>query len=219
MSFQINTNQLSQFVPTLATSAVQALTDAINATAAKNGIDQSPRRLRYFVAQSAFETQNFTFWSENLVYTTAQRLCVVWPTRFTMNPNDSTKAYAPNYTNNPQKLANNVYANREGNGNEASGDGFRFRGRGGFHLTFKNNYAAYSLAQYGDDRIVFNPDQVAAPTDAMASAGWFWNDNGLSALADTDSFTRVTEVINGSADTVPQRLPVLNRANSIFTWS
>jgi putative chitinase len=218
MSFQINTNQLSQFVPTLAATDVQALTDAINAAAAKNGIDQSPRRLRYFVAQSAFETQNFTFWSENLNYTTPQRLVAVWPSRFSMDPNSSL-AYAPKYTNNPQALANLVYANRGGNGDQNSGDGFRFRGRGGFHLTFSNNYAAYSQAQYGDSRIVLNPDQVAAPTDAMASAGWFWTTNGLNAHADADEFTATTTIINGSAVTVPQRLPVLNRANSIFTWS
>jgi putative chitinase len=181
------------------------------------GISASPRRVRYFLAQSCFETQTFTHWAENLTYTTPERLCTVWPSRFSMTPM-GTKAYAPDYVCNAQKLANLVYANRGGNGDVTSGDGFNFRGRGGFHLTFRNNYAAYSNARYGDDRIVQNPDLVAQPADAMMSAGWFWSTNQLNDLADADAFTRVTEKINGSDATVPQRLPVLNKANSIFTW-
>jgi putative chitinase len=197
---------------------VNALVASINDTTARFGIDTTARRVRYFVAQSFFETQSYTKWSENLVYTTPQRLVTVWPHRFTMDKSQTNLAYAPDYVNNAQKLANLTYANRYGNGNEASGDGWKYRGRGGFHLTFKNNYQKFSMDTYKDGRIVSNPDLVSQPQDAMLSAGWFWTSNGLSALADTDSFTRATEVINGSAETVPARLPVLTKVNSLFTW-
>jgi len=215
MAYLITTSQLNALVPLGAQA--QALTDAINATMTYYGLADQPRRVRYFIAQSCFETQNFSRWVENLMYTTPERLCAVWPSRFAMQPM-TNKAYAPDYVNNPAKLANLVYAGRNGNGDAASGDGWLFRGRGGFHLTFRNNYAAYSRARYGDDRIVQNPDLVAQPQDAMMSAGWFWSTNNLNALADADQFTNATRVINGSTDTVPQRLPVLNKANKIFTW-
>lgn len=217
MSYTINATQLQTFVPALPAAQVQPLVDAINATLDFYAISDSPRRVRYFMAQSCFESANYTSWSEDLFYSTPERLCAVWPTRFSMTCT-SALAYAPDYTANPQKLANLVYANREGNGDASSGDGYLFRGRGAFQLTFRNNYTAYSQMRYGDDRIVQNPDLVALPADAMMSAGWFWSTNGINTLADGDEFTNATRVINGSTATVPQRLPVLNRANSAFTW-
>jgi putative chitinase len=127
-------------------------------------------------------------------------------------------AYAPDYIKNPQKLGNLVYANRNGNGDVASGDGYLFRGRGAFHLTGRVNYTNYSKAVYGDLHIVSNPDLVLSMADAFMSAGWFWNNNGFNALADSDSFTEVTRIINGSTKTVPERIPVLNKANAILRW-
>lgn len=222
MAFQITTTQMTAFasVPNVA-----ALVEAINETMARFQIDQQQRRVRYFVAQAAVECQNFTQWSENLNYTTAERLAnVVWPSHFTMTPPPEVggivngRAYAPDYVNNPQKLANFVYANRDGNGDVASGDGWRFRGRGVFGLTGAANYAAYSTKIYGDKRIWMNPDVVASFPDAVLSAGWFWDDNSLNAQADADAFTQTTKIINGSTSTVQARLVVLNRVNSIFTW-
>lgn len=215
MAYVVNASQIASLTPKVGNA--QAIADAINATADFYGISSSARRVRYFVAQSCFETQNFSFWSENLNYTTAARLCAVWPSRFSMTP-VAGKALASDYVSNPQKLANFVYANRMGNGDASSGDGYNFRGRGGFHLTFKNNYSAYSQARYGDNRIVLNPDLVAQPADAFMSAGWFWSTNNLNALADADQFTNATKVINGSTDTVPQRLVTLGQVNKIFTW-
>jgi putative chitinase len=218
MSFTITSSQLTQFAPHIDAASIDPLVSAINATTARFSIDQQQRRVRYFMAQTSFETQGYTQWSENLTYTTPDRLVTVWPSRFTMDQSDKSKAYAPTYTNNPQGLANLVYAGQYGNGNAASGDGWNFRGRGGFDLTFRSNYTQYSSDTYGDTSVVDDPDLVLQPQDAMLSAGWFWNTKGLSALADTDSFTAVTQKINGSTETVPQRLPVLNQANSIFQW-
>jgi putative chitinase len=215
MTFTVTAAQIAQLAPKAA--GPDALAAAINATAQYYGISDTQLRMRYFIAQSCFETQNFSFWSENLFYTTPERLCAVWPSRFTMTQG-STLAYAPDYTANPAKLANLVYANRNGNGDASSGDGFAFLGRGAFHLTFRNNYAAYSQARYGDDRIVQNPGLVAQPMDAFMSAGWFWKANNLSPLADADQYTKTTLVINGSTATVPQRLVTLNQVNAIFKW-
>jgi len=195
------------------------LAQAINQVAAKFHIDQDPRRLRYFVAQSLFETTSYTQWSENLVYTTPERLVTVWPDRFTLDKTRTQYAYAPDYINNAQKLANLVYAGRNGNGDAASGDGWKFRGRGAFHLTGRANYQEYDDEIYGDGHIVANPDLIMQPLDAFTSAGFFWNKHQMNSLADSDAFTQVTKIINGSTDTVPQRLVMLNKVNAVLTWS
>lgn len=195
--------------------------------------------MRYFIAQSAYETAYFTKWVEDLTYTTAQRLVDVWPTRFTLTKGIAQpagnvaagtssllvgRAYAPNYTNNPEALANLVYANRNGNGNEASGDGWKFRGRGAFHLTFRNNYAAASKFLFQDASVlVNNPDSVSQFDNGCMTAGWFWTINGLNAQADADAFTRTTQIINGAvgnqlAALVLQRMVTLNQVNKIFQW-
>lgn len=225
-SYSITTAQLSSFCPELPQATVQNLVNSVNAAMVRFNIDQSPRRVRYFMAQTCFETSKYTSFSENLMYTTAQRLVAVWPTRFTMQapiqPSVSYVgtglAYAPDYINNPEALANLVYADRMGNGNVQSGDGWLFHGRGAIQLTGRAAYEAYDKAVYGDGHIVANPYLVSNTTDAMLSAAWFWSSNGLNAQADADAFTRATQIINGSTVTVAQRLPVLNLANSIFTW-
>lgn len=205
-----------------------ALADAINATADRYSIS-TQRRIRYFVAQSFFETASYTAWSENLYYSSPERIAVVWSTRFTTNPQlvgtfardksgrpyPQALALASDYIKNPKKLGDKVYGGRNGN---AADQGFDFRGRGGFHLTFLNNYDLYSQEVYGDNRCVTNPDLVSQPQDAMMSAGSFWNRNGLNALADSDSFTECTKVINGSTRSVPERLPILNKVNAALVW-
>jgi putative chitinase len=225
-SYSIKAAQLSAFCPALPQATVSILVDSINAAMARFQIDQSPRRVRYFMAQTCFETARYTSFSENLMYTTAQRLVAVWPTRFTLQaplqPSVSYVqtglAYAPNYINNPEALANLVYANRMGNGGVESGDGWLFHGRGAIQLTGRAAYAAYDKAVYGDGRILANPNLVSNIKDAMLSAAWFWGSNGLNAQADADAFTRATQIINGSTVTVAQRLAVLNLANSTFVW-
>lgn len=217
-SYSITTAQLSSFCPSLPQATVSDLVNSANAAMARFKINQSPRRVRYFMAQTCFETSNYTSFSENLLYTTAQRLVVVWPTHFTMDHSNTALGYAPNYINNPEALANFVYANRDGNGDVSSGDGWLFHGRGAIQLTGRAAYTAYDKAVYGDGHIVSNPYLVSNMTDVMLSAAWFWDSNNLNAQADADAFTRATQIINGSTVTVPQRVPVLNLANAIFTW-
>lgn len=220
MSYLITEAQFAQFAPNVQAGTRGTFVEVLNRVMDAYGINASPRRVRYFLSQSFFETMAYTKFVEDLYYTTPARLCQVWPSRFSMTQT-SGKCFAPDYVNDAQKLANAVYANQYGNGPESSGDGYKYRGRGAFHLTFKNNYLAYSKARYGDDRCVQTPDMVAQPEDAFFSAGYYWSTrryqgNTFNQLADSDSFTMMTTAINGSASTVPQRLIVLDKANKIF---
>lgn len=207
--------QIKQLSPHLSDEAAAAITAAIIPAMTRFGI-QTPRQVRYFIAQTCFESQGFTRFAENLNYTHAEQLVKVWPHRFTLNKEDTKKAYAPDYIRNPQALANLVYANRNGNGPPESGDGYDFRGQGPIELTGRANFYEASMAIYGDDRLVYNPELVQQPEVGFAVSAWFWQTRGLNELAENDEFTRVTEVVNGSDDTVPQRLEVLAQVNDIF---
>jgi len=167
-------------------------------TAAKFGITTN-LRLAHFLAQCALESNGFNATVENLNYS-AQRLMQVFPKYFRgVDP----AAYA----NNPAKIANRVYANRMGNGNEASGDGFKFRGRGYIQLTGKNNYTSFS--QFIGEDCVANPDLVAT-TYPLASAGFYFNSNNIWAICDQGisdaTVTKVTKAVNGGTHGLAERL-------------
>ncbi|MFN8397969.1 MAG: peptidoglycan-binding protein [Bacteroidia bacterium] len=121
-------------------------------------------RLAHFLAQCAVESGDFKVVEENLNYS-ASRLLVVFPNKF-------TEAEAQQYGGKPEKIANRVYANIIGNGNEASGDGWKFRGRGYIQLTGRTNYKAF--ADFSGIDVVTNPDQVAS-TYPLASAADYFN--------------------------------------------
>lgn len=211
--------QIKAFAPTLSNQAITSLTEAINLTCDRCSIN-TKRRLRYFMAQTSFETLGFTRFKENLMYTTGDRIAAVWPSRFFFIRNGVKKGRgeldAALYVRNPEKLANEVYANRMGNGDADSGDGWRYIGRGPLHLTGAANYKAASNSIHKDFRYLDDPDQVEGFTEGFATAGWFWQINDLNELADRDEYTHVTKIINGSTDTVPFRLAALKAANSIF---
>jgi putative chitinase len=148
-------------------------------------------RLAHFLAQCALESNNFTATVENLNYRAA-RLMEVFPKYFRgVDP----AAYA----NNPEKIGNRVYANRMGNGDEASGDGFKFRGRGYIQLTGKNNYTSFSTF-VGED-CVASPDLVATKYP-LASAAFYFNSNNIWAICDRGSddatVNRVSAAVNGT---------------------
>ena len=167
-------------------------------TARKFGITTN-LRLAHFLAQCALESQEFKATMENLNYR-ASRLLQVFPKYFKgIDP-------AP-YANNPQKIANRVYSNRMGNGDEASGDGFRFRGRGYIQLTGRNNYTQFTNF-IGED-CVANPDLVAT-TFPLASAAFFFNNNNIWPVcdrgADDATVKAVSVLVNGkNPHAVPER--------------
>lgn len=187
----------------------QVWSDALNPALQKFDIGTSDR-LCAFLAQTAHESNSFNRLSENLNYSTALRLTKVWPRRF---PNIA--AAAP-FVGNPQKLANVVYANRMGNGDAGSGDGFRFRGRGLIQITGRSNYQAASQALGVD--YVASPDLLLQPPHAAMSAAWFWASHGLNALADDktadddlEDFTEITRRINGGTVGLKERLALFHQ--------
>jgi putative chitinase len=168
----------------------QAVINQIPDTAARFGITTS-LRLAHFLAQCGHESGGFRAVSENLNYS-AKGLLGIFRKYFT-NVN-----LAMQYERKPEKIANRVYSSRMGNGNEASGEGWKFRGRGYIQLTGKDNYKAFD-ATVGED-ILANPDLVATKYP-LASAAFFFKRNNLWAICDRgasmDVVTAVTKRVNG----------------------
>lgn len=150
----------------------------------------TPRRLTAFLANVAHESADFTRLVENLNYTKAERIRAVWPSRF------PTLGAATPYVRNPVGLANRVYSNRMGNGSEASGDGWRYRGRGLIQITGRANYAAAAaaLGKMLDDAFLA---WCESKEGAAATACWWWSAHGCNAIADRDDTVRLRERING----------------------
>ena len=167
-------------------------------TAAKFNIT-TPLRLAHFLSQCGHESGGFKAVSENLNYS-ADGLKKIFPKYFPGNLNES-------YARQPEKIANRVYSSRMGNGNEVSGEGFKFRGRGYIQLTGKSNYEAFDKT-VGDD-ILANPDLVSTKYP-LASAAFFFNNNGLWSIcdrgADEATVTAVTKRVNGGTIGLPDRL-------------
>ena len=176
-----------------------AVIQMIPDTAAKFQIN-TPLRLAHFLAQCGHESGGFKATQENLNYS-AKGLNGIFKKYF------PTEAAATPYARQPQKIANKVYANRMSNGDEASGDGYKFRGRGYIQLTGKANYTLFGKA-IGED-ITANPDVVSGKY-ALLSAAWFWSNNGLNKLADggsTDTVvTTITKRVNGGTIGLADRI-------------
>jgi len=188
----------------------QVVIDSIPDVASKFGIN-TPLRVAHFLAQCGHESGGFRVTQENLNYS-AKGLNGIFKKYF------PTEAAAAAYARNPQKIANKVYANRMANGSEASGDGYKFRGRGYIQLTGRDNYTQFGKA-IGED-IVSNPDSVASKY-ALASAAWFWSKNGLNKLADggaTDAVvTSITKRVNGGTIGLPDRIKHFKEYYNLLT--
>lgn len=168
----------------------------------------NPLRQAAFIAQCGHECGNFKMLEENLNYR-AETLMKLWPKRF------PTLEFANQYAKNPKKIANMVYANRMGNRDEASGDGYRFRGRGCIQLTGHANY--YHAGQALGEDFVMQPELVATPMYAALSAGFFWNTHKLNILADNQDIKMMTKRINGGFIGLADRERHYNEALSVLT--
>jgi len=175
---------------------------AIPDTAAKFNIT-NVLRLAHFLAQAGHESGQFKATSENLNYS-SKGLLGIFPRYF-------TPALAESYARQPQKIANRVYGGRMGNGVEATGDGFKFRGRGYIQLTGKDNYTQFDKAVPED--ILANPDLVSSKY-ALMSAAWFFDKNKLWSIcdkgADQGTITAVTKRVNGGTIGLPDRIKHFN---------
>ena len=173
----------------------------------------TPQRMAAFLAQCGHESGGFSRLVENLNYS-ASGLCLTFKKYF---PDIHT---ANAYEHNPEKIANKVYANRMGNGNELSGDGWKYRGRGPIQITGKSNYSTFTEAMFNDEfssRIMSTPDLVANDKDtAIKSAIWFWNANNLNALADVGDIKTMTKKINGGYIGLDERVALYNKILGIL---
>lgn len=167
-------------------------------------------RLSHFLAQCGHESANFRAVKENLNYS-AEGLNKTFKKYF------PTLESAKDYARQPERIASKVYANRMGNGNEASKDGFKYLGRGFIQLTGKANYLEFDKSVSED--IMGNPELVATKYP-LASAAWFWNKNGLNEIADkgaTDAIVKsITKRVNGGTIGLEDRIQHFNEFYSLL---
>ena len=202
----ISDDQLAAIAPALAPEQRRQYVEALNAAMEEFDIN-TPLRLAAFLAQTAHESKNFSKREEELSYS-AERLKVVWPARF------PDLAKAQQYARNPEKLANFTYGNRNGNGPEASGDGWKYRGRGFIQITGRANYQACGDG-LGID-LVEGPEKLLQPDLAFRSAAWFWSSHKLNPLADVGDIKKITRVINGGVVGLDERLKLYNKIKKLL---
>lgn len=172
----------------------------------------TPLRLAHFLSQCGHESWNFTATVENLNYS-EEALNRVFGKYF---PDGLAKSYARQ----GQRIGSRVYANRMGNGDEASGEGFKYRGRGFIQLTGKVNYASFD--KLVEENIIEQPELVATKYPLL-SAAWYWNSRNLNAIADLgDSdavVTKITKVVNGGLNGYDDRLKLFKKFYPILNAS
>lgn len=170
------------------------------------GIDTTLRQAA-FIAQCYHESNGFKDLEENLNYS-ANALLILWPGHFNSN-------LAQIYARHPEMIANRAYASRMGNGNEASGDGWKYRGRGVIQITGKDNYVQCSAAT--GVPLLTNPDIAAQCPGALNTAGWFWEKNKLNSLADVRDWSSLTKRINGGTTGLADRIALTGKFITILT--
>jgi putative chitinase len=207
----LTASQISQIMPRCLKATVWegSLTKAM----ARYEIN-TPHRIAAFLAQLAVESGELNRMEENLNYS-AKGLMKTWPKRF------PTVQKAEEYAKKPEKIANHVYADRLGNGDEASGDGWRYRGRGLIQLTGRGNYRSTGKA-IGVD-LEANPDRAVDPDIAAMVAAQFWQSRGLNELADDRSddddnaeFVKICTLVNGGKTGLKERQTFWSTAKKIL---
>lgn len=192
------TLQLLQGIcPKTKKATLEKYVDALNDVCQYYDMFENPKRAAAFLAQIAHESGGFNAVVENLNYS-AKGLMTTFKKYF------PTEELAKQYERQPEKIANRVYANRMKNGDENSGDGWRFRGRGLIQLTGRDNYTRFSqgLGISLDETVAY----LETPEGAVSSAGWFWDNNSLNAYCDRDDFVGLTKRINGGTIGLPDRV-------------
>jgi putative chitinase len=202
---EIRQDQLQQIIP--GNPYIDHWCEALNKILPDYGID-TPQRVAAFLAQTAHESGGYTALQENLNYK-AESLVRVWPTHF------QNMEIANHYAHNQEAIANRAYEGRMGNGDEASGDGWRFCGRGLIQLTGRSNYQAFA------DSVEMNIDDVPAYLatfeGAVQSACWFWENNNLNQYADSGDIVTMTKKINGGTIGLADRQKHYEHALHVFS--
>ena len=201
----VSVDQLKQIFPSADGSDLEEICEPLNAAMAEFNIS-SPQEVAMFLAQCGHESGGFSTVQENLNYR-AETLVKVFPKYF----RDVDPA---GYEKQPEKIANRVYSSRMGNGDEASGDGYRFRGRGLIQLTGRDNYVACGTALKTD--LLTDPDYLETAEGACRSAAWFWAHNSLNKYADADDIVGCTKRVNGGTIGLEDRTAHYQAAKSIL---
>lgn len=167
-------------------------------------------RMKMFLAQVAHESQGFSLSPENMNYSAAGLLDI-----FKHNAHRFTPQEAADYARQPERIANHIYADMNGNGDEASGDGWLYRGRPLIGLTSRGNYERCGRALGVD--LINSPELLETPEYAAKSAAWFWSVNGLNQLADANNFDAITKRINPGMVGQDKRVEWLTKVDGAFT--
>ena len=171
----------------------------------------TPQRIAMFIAQCGHESLNFTVLEENLNYS-AKGLNAVFGKYFQRAGRDANAFHRQ-----PERIANVVYADRMGNSNAASGDGWKYRGRGVIQLTGAHNYAMFADAV--GKKLSQIIEYVSTKDGALESACWFWNKNDLNRYADNGDIKNATKRINGGYNGLSDREHHYHRAMSVLDGS
>lgn len=188
-----------------------SLADAFNETFERFGI-LTPLQQASWIGQCGHECGNFKIMEENLNYRAATLLKL-----FPRTPKRAwgfTPEEAAAYEKQPKKIANRIYGNRMGNRDEASGDGFRFRGSGFLQLTGHSNF--YHAGKALGEDFVMQPELVRTPKYASQTAGWFWQTHKLNQIADGRDFVTMTKRINGGTIGLDDRIKHINQALAVL---
>ena len=209
----LTAEQLKKICPSLKNDRAVSLSGLINVVCPKYQID-TPIRLQAFLAQIAHESGEFSIKTENMNYSTPERIVAVWPSRFNLTGDGKLNAH--DFIHNAEKLANQVYAGRMGNGAPETGDGFRYRGGGYLQLTGKESYQSY--ADYIKKNIAETSDLVRSTDEfALDSACWeYVIDKKLNDKADKQDFVTITKRINGGTIGLTDRLKYYKLAQQII---
>lgn len=201
---QITHEQMQQIIPGNQYAAQWC--DALNEILPDYNIN-TPNRIAGFLAQCAHESAGFTALIENLNYR-KESLQRVFGKYF------ANDAIAEQYAHKQEAIANRVYANRMGNGNEASGDGFRYCGRGLLQVTGHDNYQAFADSIEMDIAAV--PEYLATFEGAVQGSCWFWETNNLNQYADSNDIVTMTKRINGGDNGLADRKKHYEHALKVF---
>ena len=201
----ITREQLEQFFEDTKAEIIDAYVDPLNKACDTFQINTT-KRVAMFLAQVGHESGGLTHTQENLNYK-PERLGQIFPKYF-------HNVDVHQYAHNPEKIANRVYASRMGNGDEASGDGYRFRGRGLIQLTGRDNYTHFAndIGMSIEDVVEY----MGTPDGAAMSAAWFWAKHGLNQIADAGDILTATKRINGGTIGLEERKELYEEALELF---
>jgi putative chitinase len=200
----METQQLAE-IANIPFAHAELIKDALNLAIEKADLS-TPARIAAFVAQCGHESDSFRFMEENLNYK-AESLMRTWPAHF-------NEENAQEYAHQPERIANRAYANRMGNGDEESGDGWNYRGRGWLQTTGKKGYEELSDVLHID--FVSSPDVVATPEGAAMSAAVYWDKHNLNRFVDNNDFAGLTRAINGGTLGLSDRMDRFNHAMNVL---